>query len=60
MARFGEVIEALFQLAPALLFRIFCNGLGRAFAGLLNSPSRKPELIPPNITTTKETHENGS
>jgi hypothetical protein len=60
MARVGEVVEALFQFASTLLFRIFCNGLGRAFARLLNTPSRKPELIPSNITTTKETYENGS
>ncbi|MGD0734703.1 MAG: hypothetical protein ABR976_06130 [Terracidiphilus sp.] len=56
LACVGEVIEALFQFAPTLLFRIFCNGLGRAFAGLLNTPSRKPELIPPDTAATEETH----
>ena len=55
-ARVCEVIEALFQLAPTLLFRIFCNGLGRAFTRLLNAPSCKPKLIPPDIAATEETH----
>ena len=56
MARVGEVIEALFQLATTLLFRISCNGFGGALARLLDAPSREPELIPPDIAATKETH----
>jgi hypothetical protein len=57
LACVGKVIEALFQFAPTLLFRIFCNRLGRAFTRLLNTPSRKPELIPPDTAATEETHE---
>src|SRR6185437_5212935 len=57
VARIGGVIEALFQLVFAFLFRSPCNGFGRAFARLLDAPSRKPELVPPDITSTEETHD---
>ncbi|MFZ0395079.1 MAG: hypothetical protein WBX09_19850 [Terracidiphilus sp.] len=52
----GDVVEAFFQLASAVLLRFPCDGFRRGFGGFADALPRKIELVPPHIATWKERH----
>lgn len=44
-----EIIESGLELAAALLFGGFGQGLGTGFASFADAPVREPEFVPPNV-----------
>jgi hypothetical protein len=52
----GDVVEALFQFAPAVFFGFLRKGLGRGFCGLANPLTGEPELIPLDFATWEDCH----
>jgi hypothetical protein len=51
-----DAVEALFQLSATLLLRAFGNRLRGSLGGLLDTPSGKPELVPPDLAPLEERH----
>jgi hypothetical protein len=52
----GEVIEALCQLAPTFCSTFLAMVLDGVLLDSWMQPSREPELVPPDMASTEETH----
>src|SRR5687768_805923 len=51
-----DTIKLLFQFPPALLLGELGDGFRCGFGGLLNAPSREPELVLPHFASLKDRH----